>query len=533
MGKYYFYIIVFLLSTGAFGHAQTQLNSDTISLLSGKQEISFDIPKHSFRQVDLSLFLQLEESCVFKKGDYLSLQLDIDKPNPVGEKIEFARIYLPSYYKNRVAGNQIIYNFDLTLWQSLLVKNGRITVQFSGESPGLKMAFSFLLDKGEMPVKVLDIIPLWQSSEDGFPYGKNGVDAEYLPSRRVHLPELSASAFISIIVSGKSEDISKEQSARFYFLSVNNQEISKRSIWRDDCGLNPIFPQLEAWSSNHPNWCPGLRVNPLVHYLNKESLKQEDIKVDMRFQKDLYENSGVQSYITSAVLFALAEPTEKLNVSISEIIAPNIDLWHHRYNPICGNPIILIQNNGKETVNTITFNYGYNYQTDNKFRWKGELGFMEQEIVYLPSLNWYFYDKYDEPETFTAHISKVNGQEKAYLRGKKTSVMELADVFPYKLSFEIQTGDDAQYNGLEIFNEDGDIVYMSEELSDHKNYQFNLSLNPGCYEMIFYDEQGNGIKLPNSKASCLKVKDQKNGIVLKEYQGDFGLEIREQFMIFR
>jgi len=531
MNKYYFILAVLFLSLLTPIQAQNITNSDTVYLQTGEQEFDFNIPKSSFHKINLFLFIQLNENCIFDNGEFLSLKINNSSSQSNIEKIEFARVYLPSFSKKRPEGNEIIYDFDLTLWQSLLNENSKISIIYTGNSPYLKIALSINLDEGEMPIEVLDIIPLWQSNPDGFPYGNTGVDAKYLPTRNVKLPKKTNFAFISVIVNGVSKNNEKEQSPRFYFLDINGKEIAKRSIWREDCGLNPIFPQNDQWHENHHNWCPGLRVNPLVHYLSSETIENKQLNIDLHFQNDLNKNSGVESYIISSVLFALADPKEQLNVSISEIITPNTDLWHHRYNPICGSPILLIQNNGRETVNTITINYGYNYETDNKFRWKGELGFMEQEVVYLPSVNWYFFDNNDEPESFTARISKVNGKEKAFLGGKKTSIMELAPVFPYHLIFEIQTGDHAESIGLEIYNQDGEAIFMSEELKNDKNYQYKLNLEPGCYEMIFYDNEGNGIQLYDKEASCLIIKDQKSGIVLKEYIGDFGLEIREQFMV--
>ncbi len=533
MRKHYFYLIIILLSLYYPTQAQTTISSDTIYLQSGEQELYFDIPESTFSKVNLFLYMRLNEGCQFISGEFLSFKIQNKDTKSNIKKIEFARVYLASYLEDRQVGNEIIYEFDLSLWQSLFEKNTQITIDFSGSAPDLEMALSFYLEQGLPTVDVLGIFPLWQSKTRGFPYNKLGVDKKFLPTQNIELPQETSTAFVNIIVSGTRNPVSDDAGSRFYFLNINGKEIAKRSIWRDDCGLNPIYPQHSSWNINQHNWCSGLRVNPLAHYIDSLTVKEKTLAIDLRFQKDVYKNSGVETYITSAVLFALAQPKEELHVSISEIIAPNIDLWHHRYNPICGSPIILIQNNGKKTVHSITFNYGYNYETDNKYRWEGELGFMEQEIVYLPALNWYFFNQQDKPETFTAHVSSVNEEDKSFKGGKKTSIMELAAVFPYSLVFEVQTGDQAQYNGLEIFNENGRAIFISEEFENNKNYQFEQSLVPGCYEMIFYDEEGNGIQLQDSDASCLIIKDLKNNTILKEYHGDFGNEIREQFMIFR
>jgi len=51
--------------------------------------------------------------------------------------------------------------------------------------------------------------------------------------------------------------------------------------------------------------------------------------------------------------------------------------------------------------------------------------------------------------------------------------------------------------------------------------------------MILFDQNGNGIENEDPKLPALVIKDQRKGIELKRFDGDFGGEIREQFMIFR
>jgi len=533
MKRYYLSLLIVLLGIAHHSYAQKEQDSEPIFLQTGMQEVALDLPSESFSNLILLLHIELNEDCLFESEEYLSLKLDNDDASAEIKKIEFARIYLPSYNVNSVYHNVIEYRFDLTLWQKLLQHHSSISVYYKSKVNGLKLSISCEFEVGDPPVDVVGIFPLWESDSEGFPYGKDGVDKEYLPTRELSLPENTHSAFVSILVSGVKQKHASKASSRFYFLSINGKEIGKRSIWREDCGLNPIFPQHEHWYENNHNWCPGLRVNPLLHRLDEAVLQDKKLSFDLRFQQDINRTSGVKSYITSAVLFALAEPTKDINISISEIIAPNTNLWHHRYNPICGNPIILIQNNGKEIAESITFNYGYNYQTDNKFRWQGSLGYMEQEIVYLPPPNWYFYDNDDEPQTFTVHVSGVNGEEKHIAGGKKTSPMALAQVYPGKLIFEVHTDDEAEYNGMEIYNEFDELVFANASLQNNDLYKFEMELSPGCYEVIFYDAQGNGVRLDDASEACLIIRDQLTDAVLNEYHGDFGIEIREQFMILK
>jgi|GEM_PF-1445952 hypothetical protein len=74
--------------------------------------------------------------------------------------------------------------------------------------------------------------------------------------------------------------------------------------------------------------------------------------------------------------------------------------------------------------------------------------------------------------------------------------------------------------------------FISDDLKPDTIYQFQLNFVPGCYEMIFYDLDGNGVKL-NNNLPVLRIRDQKKNTELKRFEPDSGTEIREQSMIFR
>lgn len=521
---HYIFCLLFLLFSCHI-HSQVKVEGEILSQTDSLTHFSFDIQDTDYQSLSLSLELIFQDQTEIVDGSFLSLQMTqssgMNKPD-----LEFARIYLPS---NKVPYRDIIYDFDLILWQSLLKKNGEIKIQSSAPHNHLLIKASLLLELGSPPFIVKDIIPLWQSSLKGFEYGKDGISEELLGVQKITLPEACDHAFIDLIISGESEV--DEAEARFYFLKVNGEEIAKRSVWREDCSSNPLFPQMDNWYVERPNWCPGLRVHPYSHFLKEKFLQDSYLEIELLFQKDQQEASRMDSYVISAVVFALEQAPEKLNADITEILAPNNKLWHHRYNPICGSPVLFIQNTGSETIKSITFNYGYNYETDTKFRWKGELEFMEEELIYLPPLNWYFYENNDQPETFTAHISAINGEKDTYVHASKTSEMVLANVYPSELRIEIQTDINAHDNGLEIFNDEGDVYFYTEELKADSLYKFNIDFKAGCYEMIFYDNEGNGLDLED--APFLKIFDANNNLEIRNFHPDFGAEIREQFMIFK
>lgn len=525
MLKTHYIFSLFFLFITFLAQGQSVIEGKILKQTDQMTAYHFNLKDIDHQKLSLSLEINYQDETLITEGAFLSLQMT--KAN--GEKLEaleFARIYLPSHL---IQQKSITYDFDLILWQSLLRENKAIQIYHSEKNSHVKIQTSLITVLGKPPFIVKSIIPLWQSDMNGFEYGKNGISKENLPNQNIKLPEGTEHAFIDILVSGKSEEGDAE--AKFYFIKLNGEELAKRSIWRDDCSNNPLYPQMGNWHMEQPNWCPGLRVHPSSHFLEEKYLMAKELEIELSFQEDPLEESGIDSYVISAVVFALGEAPEKLNAEIKEILAPNNNLWHQRYNPICGAPVLFIQNTGSETIKSITFNYGYNYQTDTKFRWKGELGFMEEELIYLPPLNWYFYENDDQPETFTVHISAINGEKDAYVHSKKTSNMVLAEVFPSELQFEIQTDDAAHANGLEIFDDTGDLFFYSGVLKADSLYQFNIEFKAGCYEMIFFDEEGNGLHLQSSH--FMRIIDSKKELEIKKFPCDFGAEVREQFMIFK
>ena len=134
-------------------------------------------------------------------------------------------------------------------------------------------------------------------------------------------------------------------------------------------------------------------------------------------------------------------------------------------------------------------------------------------------------------ETFTTHVSAINGENDDYVHTSKTSSMELADIYPAHISFEWMTDQDSHNNGMEIFDDNGEVFFYIDDLKPDSLYRFDLEFKAGCYEMIFYDLDGNGLEAQNSY--FLKIIDSKKNQEIKSFHSNFGAEIREQFMILK
>jgi hypothetical protein len=524
-----FFLSLFLLVFYGLVFGQQILKTKQSGLLAQERDVLFSLNEQSYQ--NLTLYVDLTNIRYSNRSTFVSITTEIQQ-----QTAEIGRFYLPEYPSDATShyediSNTANYTFDICLWQKVLSETGSLKFYTDGSFDDFEMDVYFLEEKGQPSVLVNEIISLWYSGKNGFLYEKEGIDPELIPPKSIELKNPSQKAIVQILAHGVAK--SNKPDSRFYFFNINGKEVAKRSVWRDDCSYNPVYPQSGKWYQNRPNWCPGATVVPINHIIERKELQNEKLEIDLRFQKDIFQNSGIHSYIFSGVLFLIDKPKKAVNAAITKIISPNSNKKYQRYNPICSYPIIIIKNLGYEPLETLILNYGYNYQVDNKYRWTGELEFLEEEIVYLPPLNWYFYEKDDEPQSFTAIISRANGKEDAFARGKMTTEMDLAVVYPYRLSFLLRTDSNAIDNVLEILDDNGTPYFMSEDLKADSTYVFHVNFIPGCYEMILFDQIGDGILERNNKKYVLEILDQRKGTLLKAYDGNFGSEIREQFMIFR
>lgn len=173
-------------------------------------------------------------------------------------------------------------------------------------------------------------------------------------------------------------------------------------------------------------------------------------------------------------------------------------------------------------------------KNDNRYRWRGELAFMEEEIVYLPPLNWYFYDQKNKPKEFCVFVDEVNSKQDEYEGNNQLStILNLAPVYPNRISIQFSAHLAAADNILELVDDMGIPFFEAADFLNDSVYTFDLDLLPGCYEFIVYDRAGDGIYFTEEKKGSLKIISTNTKEELKDFEPNFGAEIRQQFMILK
>ncbi len=305
-----------------------------------------------------------------------------------------------------------------------------------------------------------------------------------------------------------------------------SQEYSWEII--QECGENPLYPQGGTWFYDRAGWCPGMPVTEqnldLTPFIDVGN--DTEVVVDYDVEYDPYGN-----YVTEIFFVSYDEPNFSNDASIEEIIAPSTFKLNNRFNPVCGNPIIRIKNNGIDDLTSLVIEYGIADQESYTFDWTGNLGFLDEEVVQLPTI---------DPEEFyiagtkifNVSISGPNGLADEYVHNNENhSSFEVAPQYEQELIIWFKTNNKYWENSYEIYDTDGDVVFSRDFDAANTIYKDTINFIPGCYEFIAYDSGGDGMNNwpSNSGNGYIHFRDSE-GSFLTSLENWFGEYIRHNFV---
>ncbi len=462
----------------------------------------------------------------------------------VMESFELGRVITP--YGGYMATNQQGYNnnwkhkyvFDVTDFVHLLRDDVMIRAFYDGWSSGFSVTLDFKFIEGTPAREVIGIKNVYQGSGSyltgGFAFENNN-----FPQKTLDMPTDMSSAKLRVTISGHGFDNNvncAEFCERDYYVKVDGNQIAEQSIWRDDCGFNPIYPQGGTWIYNRANWCPGDKAYAFEHDLTPyvTAGQTADINVDM----ESYFWNGAQqpSYIYSIQLVTYKDNNFVNDGALEDIIQPSTADAHKRVNPACGQPVIKLKNEGQNPLTSAIIEYGVNGSGVCTFTWTGNLAFMESEEVALPSIVWSEYDENDK--TFNAEIISVNGgMDDNSLNDKLSSTFEVPNAtFPPDLKIRIQTNNRGYENGYVLTDSDGNVISERAvgSLGNNSTYEDEVNLTPNCYILRIFDTGGDGLQWwantaqGNGSAFIFRADIP---FALKTFNADFGSEIHYEFTI--
>lgn len=317
--------------------------------------------------------------------------------------------------------------------------------------------------------------------------------------------------------------------AREHYFYVDGEQVWSKEVWRDDCDLNPVYPQGGTWVYDRANWCPGAEVWTYDYELTPEVAPGNTYTFDYNAEAYTWNGAGsVPTYVTSVQLVSYGEPNFTLDAALDAIIAPSDDDMQSRKNPICQNPIVRITNTGSTTLTSLDITFGIVDHDQDTYAWTGNLGFMESEEVVLPNFGWT-----NTGTHFNATISNPNGGTDAYTYNNSiTTPLAIPPQYPNQIILDLKTNNASHENDVYLYDQNGNVIFERTTFEDNVTYKDTLTLEEGCYEMYVHDYGQDGLSWwANSDGSgWFRVRDI-DGAYIKNYETDFGGLIYQQFTV--
>jgi len=320
---------------------------------------------------------------------------------------------------------------------------------------------------------------------------------------------------------------------------INKWEVYRWNVWKD-CGNNPIYPQGGTWPFDRAGWCPGTKVDEYEFELTPKVNPGDTITIDYGIEP--YQDNGEKDgeFRMSHQLFSYGAPNFKNDVSLVGIIAPSEKDEYSRINPICGNPLILIQNTGAFNLKSAVIRFGVAGKKMSEFKWIGTLEFLEEEEVVLPGTDW---NGLDDDSKFVVELSKPNNvQDENPINNTLSSGIKQPLILPGEFTLRIKTNNvgRAKENSFTISNDAGTVFYSQDTFEDSTEYNIPIKLENGCYQFRFLDDMEDGISIHwwyrKSNPELVGINGEvsfvsKKGEVLHQFKPDFGQELLLNFRV--
>lgn len=442
-------------------------------------------------------------------------------------RYEMAR-YITPYGINLTLGTGWTWTFDVSDYRTLLADSVHISAGNWQELLDVK----FLMIEGTPPRDVIGIQNLWNG---GFNYGQSADPIEsHLQPLTVSIPANAFNSKWKSRVTGHGMD-TPENCAEFcpktHYYKVDGVQQFSKLVWRDNCDLNPLYPQGGTWVYDRANWCPGAEVWTYDWELSPLVTPGSTFTLDHDVQP--YVNTGGWDYYQiEDQLVTYGAPNFTLDAAIVDIISPSKDQMHLRHNPVCTQPIIIIRNTGSTNLTSLTITYGLNGATPSVYNWTGNLGFMESEQVTLTTFNWA-----QGASDFVVTVSAPNGGADQYSHNNtKVSQFTYPLLAPSTFQIEFKTNTYNWENDYTLKDETGTILYSRDgsTLAPNTLYRDTVTLADGCYIFELTDAGEDGL-------SFWANTDQGNGYcrfrhvgapgMIKTFGADFGGQIYQQFTV--
>jgi hypothetical protein len=414
--------------------------------------------------------------------------------------------------------------FDMTDFAPLLKDNKRLIVAMGGQNQEqMEMEFLFIVGTPARPV--LEFNQLWQG---GARLGGPGINSilnnSVFAPMNVNLLSNAKSFKMRSTITGHGSDGEFEQNGGPITHTI--KAAGKSASWSSvvDCSVNPMIAQGGTWLIPRQGWCPGLRSKLIEHDITSWVTPGKTETIDYEISQPT--KSGDYRYIVAHQLVSYGDLNFDLDAKILQVVKPTKDYEYSKTNPICSQPVILVQNTGKTALKTIKFIYwANNAAVKQVWHWAGNLASLDTLSITLPT--WSLWDNGMLPSNnvFHCEISEVNGQPDAYpLNSTTETAVAMPDVLPANFKIEFRTNNNPSENAITLLDVDGKVVLHDTFTVANKTTVYPLNLN-GCYKLIVNDYGLDGLYWWANTAQgtgFARLRNATTNALIKTFNADFG-----------
>lgn len=444
------------------------------------------------------------------------------------ERFEIGR-YITPYGIGLSMGSGITWVFDVTDYRSILTDSLRLTAGNWQELLDLK----FLFIEGTPVREVRKVENLWVGQPA---YGNNPSIETFLSPKTLFVPNLAENTLLKMRVTGHGfggTDNCAEFCPRNHSIWVDGTKRYERLVWRDNCDLNPLYPQGGTWVYDRTNWCPGAEVETYDVDITPYVTPGTGANLDYNVEPYTWDGQGsVPYYAIETQAVFLGGPNFTLDATLEDVVSPSTKFEHKRLNPICSEPIVKIKNTGSTPLTSLTITYGIVNGTPQTYQWQGNLPFLKTETVKLPA---FFFDGAGPGNyNFYATVSSPNGgvDEYEFNNRIQTTFEATPKLNESQFVIRLKTNTQGWQNRWELRDKGGNILYSRDNCNNNTTYNDTVNLTPGCYTFELWDEGEDGLAWwANNDGSGFIRFFKLAGNPLKSFDPDFGGRVYYNFTV--
>lgn len=381
---------------------------------------------------------------------------------------------------------------DITDWGYLLHDSVQIIYKHTGyeaqNDRGWRINLKYYVVEGTPVRNLVKMDTLWRGS---FRYGDaaNPIENRLTP-RTLTLGANTKAARLWVMQTGHGSDDPDgcgEFCAKNRYVKWDGNTIDTRLMWKE-CGFNSLFPQAGTWLLDRANWCPGQTVHPdLIEIGGLTGSSTHTIDIDMQ---PYTATSNFGDQVLFSYLFEYGSANQAVDATLEAIMAPSTEYEFGRYNPVCGQPIVVISNNGSAPLTTLKIEYGPAGGTKTTYNWTGNLGFLQKDTVTLTQQQWALTQDAD----FEVELKNPNGGADGFIQDNKgRSRMKTTPVHPAGFVLEFRANKANQETAYKIIDAATGNTVHEKTYTDFPNqnaiYRDTVSLSKNtCYILVLSDE---------------------------------------------